>query len=658
MEVTRDVTRVVSSAVTRAIVFAHRLALESGDRLSPRAVAEIRASLEVLAAAGVTKVAVVDGRHSDALRDQLELDTLPTLTVEVIANLTFRHRTGSATLLARSLVEQGPCLVVRGDRPLDRESLTALTSVRLGAGQGRKGGTISAALMVSSARSLDARSEVRVQLGGNVGTGKVVTALGEDLEEFDALCTGHALIDASLLPDLARLNNPSLEDALLSVVAKAQVVAIPGNAEWSWVMNQPIQVEESVTALLDAKTHPEYMLLNPGPVNTTPGVKSALVHHDVCHRDSTFSELKVSLTGKLRRIYKGTPEHTVVLITGSGTAAMESALTSSVPRDRKILIVDNGAFGERLVEIAKVHEMDTVHLRYSWGEAIKVADVERALQENPEVAVVAMIHHETSVGLLNPVREIGALCREHDALLIVDAVSSLGAEDIDVVRDNIDICYSSANKCLHAVSGASFMCVSPRVWSRIQYLKPRSYYLDLRRYRRAMDEMAQTPFTPAVSIYFALDAACSEFLADGHAKRFATYRRRNRKIRDGLAALGMAPFTASGKESNSITTCCVPAGIEFDELYEALKNRGIIIYGCKSVLAGCFMQIANMGDLPDQRIEAFLIVMGDEIARIRRAKNWVRPTATLTTPAGAPQPMPQMASGSSMRASVQQMRKR
>ena len=241
----------------------------------------------------------------------------------------------------------------------------------------------------------------------------------------------------------------------------------------------------------------------------------------------------------------------------------------------------------------------------------------RTLEQHPDIAVVAMIHHETSVGLLNPVGQVGALCRAHDALLVVDAVSSLGAEDLDVVRDNIDVCYSSANKCLHAVSGAGFMCVSPRVWPRIEKLKPRAYYLDLRRYRKYMDELAQTPFTPAVSTYFALDAACTEFLADGHAMRLETYARRNRRIREGLAALGMHPFTQTGMESHSIVTASMPEGVAFDDLYEAVKLRGIIIYGCKGILTDRFLQIANMGELHDEDIEHFLTVLAEEIARLR-----------------------------------------
>ncbi|HRC59155.1 MAG TPA: alanine--glyoxylate aminotransferase family protein, partial [Kofleriaceae bacterium] len=396
-----------------------------------------------------------------------------------------------------------------------------------------------------------------------------------------------------------------------------RVRARAGRLSWLWGQPQRADVDSPVNEILSSKSHPSYMLLNPGPVNTTPAVKAAMVHHDVCHRDGNFSELMVSLSGKLRRIFRGTPEHTVCTITGSGTAAMESALASTVPYDRKVLVIDNGAFGERLFEICRLHDMDVVRLRYAWGDLVNVADVERAFAEHPDIAVVAMTIHETSVGLLNPAAEIGALCRRHDALLLVDAVSALGAEDIDVVRDNIDVCWGSANKCLHAISGVSFVCVAPRVWSKVANIKPRSYYLDLKRYRKYIDDLAQTPFTPAVSAYFALDAACSEFLTDGHSKRFAMYRERNRMIRQGLAALGMVPFTRTGKESHSVTTCGMPEGILFEDLYARLKKRGYIVYACKEVLADRFLQVANMGDMPIEAIEAFLRETREVIEELR-----------------------------------------
>ncbi len=596
-------------------MLATRLALESGNTLSAGAVTRIRKTLENLAQLGVREVAIVDGRNADLLRDRLDLHELPQLNVRVLSNLSWKNLSGAAVLLARKWIEDSArCLVVRGDRPLDLDGLKLLVEL------GEQAPEQDAAIVVSSTCGSEPGTDVRVKLAYEHDTARcTVRDLGEDLvsasEQPLGVFTGHALVNRSILEALGKLPNPTLEHGLLELVQRGRVVAL--TTAWSWDEQRPIQVHDQVSALLDAKRHAHYVLLNPGPVNTTATVKSALVHHDVCHRDSTFSELMVSLTGKLRRIFRGTPHHTVVALTGSGTAAMESALVSTVPPDKKVLIIDNGAFGERLVEVARVHDMDVLHLKYQWGETVSLADVEHAFMTHPDIAVVTMIHHETSVGLLNPVREVGALCRRFDALLIVDAVSSLGAEDLDVVRDNIDICYGSANKCLHAVSGASFMCVSPRVWKRIENLQPRSYYLDLRRYRRYMDELAQTPFTPAVSVYFALDAACSEFLADGHAARFAMYKQRNQQLREGLLAYGMTSFTDTGSESSSIVTCRLPAGIAYEDLYDAVKERGIIVYGCKGILGERYLQIANMGDLSEATIAQFLAVLGEEIARLR-----------------------------------------
>lgn len=598
--------------VNRAVVLAHRLVLEGGSELSSANVALVRRTLSSLAQIGVSEVCVVDGEHAEELGVQLRSADLGAMKLEVLANRSWRQASGSALLLARDFVTRSsaPCLVLRGDRPLDREALAELAATELGG--------FRAAITVAEPPADGLASEVKVRIASG-RQGSTIAAIGLDLDRHDAVFTGHAVVSPDIIRELERFNNPSLEDALAAWVAAGRVRARAGRIAWPWGVARPAEMSDKVAAILDSKQHPAYMLLNPGPVNTTPTVKSALVHHDVCHRDSNFSELMVSLTGKLRRIFRGTPEHTVCLVTGSGTAAMECAIASTVPRDGKLLVIDNGAFGERLYEIGRLHEMDVVHLRYAWGDQVAAADVERMFEQHPDIAVVAMTHHETSVGLLNPVREVGAVCRRYDALFLVDAVSSLGAEDLDVVRDNIDVCWGSANKCLHAISGVGFLCVSPRTWSKIEQVKPRSYYLDLKRYRKYVDELAQTPFTPAVSNYFALDQACSEFLADGHGRRWAMYRERNARIRSGLAALGMAPFTRTGRESHSVTTCTVPAGVRFQDLYERLKRRGYIVYACKDVLADRFMQVANMGDLPIEQIDAFLAETAAVIAELRAA---------------------------------------
>ncbi len=597
--------------INRALVLAPRLTLKGEGQLSPAQVSRIRRTLEELDAAGCREVCVVDGARAHELAQAL--GEFPGLDLIVIGNRSWRQAGGSAMRHSADFLaaKKEPCLILSGDRPIDRKSLHLLLATVPEAGQ--------AVLLVAEPgrhQRADVVDLAKVRLREQSGE-LWVSEVGYDIESADALSAGHAVIHPAVLETFAHLNNPSLEEALRPLVARGCVRAVKSRLAWPGGP-QPIEVRDQVYAILDSKAHPRYTLLNPGPVNTTPRVKSALVHHDVCHRDESFSELLVGLSNRMRRIFRADPEYSVCMITGSGTAAMECALSSCVPSNGKVLIIDNGAFGERLLEIARVHQLDVVHLAYAWGELVQPGDVAAALAKHPDIRAIAMIHHETSVGLLNPIREVGQLARAHDALFIVDVISALGAEDIDVMRDNIDVCFGSANKCLHAVSGVGFLCVSPRVWSRIQSIPPRTYYLDLRRYKTYADELAQTPFTPAVSSYFALDAACAEFLDDGHEARFAMYRRRKERLRHGLAALGMEPFTTTGSESHSVTTVSAPPGVDVRELYDRMRDRGFIIYGCKGILADRFLQIANMGDLEEAQIDRFLTVLAEVIAGCER----------------------------------------
>ncbi|HXJ19759.1 MAG TPA: aminotransferase class V-fold PLP-dependent enzyme, partial [Polyangia bacterium] len=283
------------------------------------------------------------------------------------------------------------------------------------------------------------------------------------------------------------------------------------------------------------------------------------------------------------------------------------------------LVVANGAFGERLDEIAALHGIARHTLRYPWGILADPADVARALDADPDIAAAAVIHHETSVGVLNPIGEVGRICRARGVTSIVDAVSALGVEDIDVARDGIDICYSSANKCLHSVSGVSFLCVAPEVWPRIADIAPRVYYLDLKRHRRYLDELRQTPFTPAVSSFFALETALDELAEQGGVPaRRAVYRERSLRIRRVLADLGFESFTNTGRESHTISTFRLPAHLTVSSFYDGMKARGFIVYRAKGELAERYIQVANMGELPELVIDGFLAAVS-EVARNGRS---------------------------------------
>jgi 2-aminoethylphosphonate-pyruvate transaminase len=201
------------------------------------------------------------------------------------------------------------------------------------------------------------------------------------------------------------------------------------------------------------------LLLNPGPVATTPRVKAAVGSRDMCHREPVFSSLLDSVQRKLKFVFRGTDEHDVLLVTASGTGGMESAISTFVPQGRSLLVVRNGAFGERLAAIARTDGIDVVEVSVPWGEELPLDEVARVLDNHPEIGAVGMIHHETSIGVVNPVVRVGKMTRLRDLTLIVDCVSSLGSEELDVDKDLIDVCVTSANKCLHAFSGLASICV-------------------------------------------------------------------------------------------------------------------------------------------------------------------------------------------------------
>ena len=319
--------------------------------------------------------------------------------------------------------------------------------------------------------------------------------IGKGLARHDAVSAGVFVLSVGLvhcLAELAKNNPPSLTEGVAEAARRGLVTAYDvAGAIWQDVDSADMRLHAEwllrvygddllhpgmraaarttgtdtlalIESLLAQKTLPRYTLFNPGPVVTSAGVKAALVHYDVCHRDEDYSGVVRRLQQKLRPVFGASDAHDMLLITGSGTAAMEMAVASVVPEGKKMLTIDNGAFGERLGEIARLHGIPAITLTCPWGSLPDPAAVEATLVADPGIVVVAMVHHETSVGVVNPVGAVGRLCRERGVTLVVDAVSSLGAEEIDVVRDNIDVCLSSANKCLHSVSGYRLCALHPR----------------------------------------------------------------------------------------------------------------------------------------------------------------------------------------------------
>jgi len=607
--------------------------------------------LRVLAAAGIRRAAITVGYDAERVRREVTaLGRKEASLPEIVffENPAWEGPNGVSVLAAREFIGERTLLLMS-------DQIAAPHLVREMSGFSADGENTVLAVDPDLSRVFDFDDATKVNLRPTGGREKRVVAIGKGLADYDAVSTGMFVMSPALvdcLADLAKKAPPSLTEGVAEAARRGLVTAhdVAGaiwqdvdsadmrqHAEWLLRVygNELLHPEVRsaarfsgsdtlalIESLLAEKNLPCYTLFNPGPVVTSAGVKAALVHYDVCHRDEDYSGVVRRLQQKLRPVFGASGEHEMLLLTGSGTAAMEMAVASVVPRDKKVLTVDNGAFGERLGEIARLHAMAHVSLKCPWGSLPDPAALEAMLAADPDIAVVVMIHHETSVGVVNPVGAVGRICRSRGVTLVVDAVSSLGAEDIDVVRDNIDVCFSSANKCLHSVSGVSFVCVAPTVWPRIADLAPRVYYLDLKRYRRYLTELAQTPFTPAVSSFFALEKALDELFEQGGVQaRRETYRRRNLLIRRVLTDLGFQSFTNTGRESHTIVTMRVPDFIAVDTLYARIKERGFIIYRCKGALGEHHIQIANMGELPDATIDAFLGAMAEEVATARAASS-------------------------------------
>jgi 2-aminoethylphosphonate-pyruvate transaminase len=629
--------------ITRALILAAGKGERVGDHAGPNCLAPvgrcslIERTLEVLANLGIQKIAITVGWQGDELRRRIAASPVirPALKRQIsyFDNPRWDKPNGLSVQAARSFITERTLLVMA-------DQIAAPSLLRELVSAPAAGERTLLCIDRDLARVFDIDDATKVQLSG-----QSVIHIGKDLARYQAVSAGLFVMSPSLVTALDGLEEPSLTQGVEAAAGQGLVMAhdvgtklwqdvdsaeMKLHAEWLLrvygddldrpaVKAAPHSSADDTLALIERllaeKDLPGHVLFSPGPVMTSARVKAALVHHDVCHRDGDYSAVVERLQSKLRPVFGASSDHAMVLITGSGTAAMEMALSSATPPGKKILIITNGAFGDRLEEIALLHQLPRVVLRYPWGQLPDLAEVARVLERDPEIATAALIHHETSVGLLNPVREVGRLCQDHQVTLIVDAVSALGAEDVDVVRDHVDICYSSANKCLHSVSGVSFLCVSPAAWARLSAIPPRVYYLDLLRHRRYLEELQQTPFTPAVSSFFALETALDELEEQGGVPaRRELYRKRNLRIRRFFADLGFESFTNTGRESHTISTLLLPDFLTVDALYAGVKQRGFVIYQCKGDLAARYIQIANMGEISDATVDAFLAAVAEVVA--------------------------------------------
>ncbi|HEY2465615.1 MAG TPA: 2-aminoethylphosphonate aminotransferase [Steroidobacteraceae bacterium] len=348
-------------------------------------------------------------------------------------------------------------------------------------------------------------------------------------------------------------------------------------------------------------------LLNPGPVTLSERVRRSMLQPDLCHRESEFFDLQDEARRRLLATYSLDPaQWAAVLMTASGTAAVESMVAALVPKTGRLLIIENGVYGERIALICAQYGIAHERLVGDWMRPPDHAAIAAQLASQHKgsgFTHVAIVHHETTTGRLNELGALAGLCREHGAVLLVDAVSSFGAEAIDFTDPALSAVAATANKCLHGVPGAAFVIARRK---HLQNAASRTYYLDLARLARLQDER-NTPFTPAVHAYYALVEALREYEQQGgRPARYDRYAALAERVRAGLAGLGIHSAIPPEDSSVVLRAYLLPAGMAYPRLHDALKADGFVIYAGQGNLSKDLFRISTMGELAATDIDRLL----------------------------------------------------
>jgi aspartate aminotransferase-like enzyme len=332
-------------------------------------------------------------------------------------------------------------------------------------------------------------------------------------------------------------------------------------------------------------------LMTPGPTPVPPEVLAALAEPVIHHRGRDFREIYARCLARLQEVCR--TQHDVLLFTNSGTGAFESAVANlTSPGDRQ-LVLSAGNFGERWAAMVRAYGADLVHERLEWGEIPEPDDLRRAL--DGDVKVVYLVHSETSTGVVADVQALTAAAKEAGALVVVDAVSSLGAVPVETDAWGIDVLVSGSQKALMCPPGLAFCSVSPAALEAAARSTSPRFVLDWERTRKAQAKL-DAPFTPAVSLVKALDVALGLLLAEGLEGAFERHVRLGRACREGAKAMGLELFSPDDDRSAVVTAIRTPDGVDSTEIVSTLRDRfGITIATGQGELKERIFRIGHIG---------------------------------------------------------------
>ncbi|EJD6080384.1 2-aminoethylphosphonate--pyruvate transaminase [Providencia sp. CRE-3FA-0001] len=358
-------------------------------------------------------------------------------------------------------------------------------------------------------------------------------------------------------------------------------------------------------------TTKNYLLLTPGPLTTSKTVKQAMLF-DSCTWDDDYNlEVVQKVRQQLVALSTAQSGYSSVLLQGSGSYAVEAVLGSAIHPEDKLLIISNGAYGARMAEMAQ--RLGITHHLYDCGEVVKpdIEWIEQLLQQDSQITHIAMVHCETTTGILNPIEQVAALAKQYQKRYIVDAMSSFGGIPMDIGQLNIDFLISSANKCIQGVPGFAFVIARTEALENCKGCS-RSLSLDLYAQWRCMEDFhGKWRFTSPTHTVLAFAQALKELEAEGGiTARFQRYRQNQRKLVAGMRALEFKTLLDDSNHSPIITAFYSPSSVnyQFKEFYQRLKSQGFVIYPGKVSQSDCF-RIGNIGEVYETDIDALLLAI-------------------------------------------------
>lgn len=357
------------------------------------------------------------------------------------------------------------------------------------------------------------------------------------------------------------------------------------------------------------------VLLNPGPSTTTDTVKMAQIVPDICPREHEFADMMKKMRSDLLKVVHADPsEYTSVLFCGSGTLNIDVCINSLLPEGKKVMIIDNGAYSTRAAEICEYYGLPFIDLKFPVDERPDLEIVEKTLKENPDIALVHTTHNETGTGILNPIREIGALVHKYGAVFTVDTTSSLAMRPINVHEDNIDFCMASAQKGLMAMTGLSFVIGRKDIIEKSKDYPKRSYYCNLFLQYDYFERTGEMHFTPPVQTIYATRQALMEYFAEGEENKWARHTRVFNAIHDGLDKLGFKDVIKREWQSGLVVSVIYPNDPNWDfmKIHDYCYERGFTIYPGKISDMNTF-RLCALGAIDATDIEDFFVVFEEAL---------------------------------------------